>query len=99
MLGLIPILFSGLIACSNHSTVYREIDLTKKWMTKEHFPLSEIAKTIRYIPLETDSTCFFSAARCKLMVSENYFYLIPWNKPLMTFSKSGEFRGSVGSIG
>lgn len=96
---LIPILFSGLLACSNHSTPYREIDLSDEWMKEEHFPLSEIAKTVRYIPLETDTACFFSASRCGLIVSENYFYLIPRNKPLMIFRKSGEFRGSVGSIG
>jgi hypothetical protein len=99
MLGLIPILFSGLLACSNHSTPYREIDLSDEWMKEEHFPLSEIAKTVRYIPLETNKACFFSASRSGLIVSENYFYLIPWNKPLLIFRKTGEFRGSVGSIG
>ena len=98
-LRLIPFLFLGLLSCSHPATVYHEIDLSKKWTKEEHFSLSEIAKTIKYIPLETDRACFFAANRCGLLVSDNYFYVVPRNKPLLIFSKSGEFRDSVGSIG
>jgi len=71
-----------------------------RWTIKEDFFLSEMAKSIRYIPLETREECYIpNAWQCKLQATEQHFFVVPKDQPILVFDNKGKFQGKIGSIG
>jgi hypothetical protein len=76
------------------------IDLSKHWGKEENFPLSKIAKTITYVPLETQKECFLpQGSACNILLTRDYFLVISETRPIFVFSRQGKYLWKIGTIG
>lgn len=92
--------FIILISCRSSEGDKKPVDLSAHWLKEENFPLSEMARSISYIPLETKEECFIpNAYECSVKATENHIFVAPRSKPLMIFDRKGKFIGKAGSIG
>ncbi len=103
----IPILFllSGtfllLASCKNGgpSGDLITVDLNEGLKTEKEFRLSEVAKSVEYIPLETRQESLFSNAG--YVISKNYVLVYQQYGPcrLLLFDRSGKFLRKIGGEG
>ena len=76
------------------------IDLSRHWGKEENFPLSQIGKSISYVPLETNKECFLpQAASCGLRLTPDYILVITAKRPILVFSRQGKYLWKIGEIG
>jgi len=75
------------------------VDLNKGLKNKKEFRLSEVAKSVEYIPLETNKECLFSHAG--YVISKNYVMVYQYYDPcqLLLFDRSGKFLRKIGNQG
>ncbi len=62
--------------------------------------LSEVADSIEYIVLETNSNCFLSDIhQMEVFLHDDRIYIAPVKQDVMVFSSSGKYLFDVGSRG
>ena len=75
-------------------------DLTNHWNQEENFPLSSMAASITYVPLETRKECFLpSAGACRIRLTNDYILVLPSGQPAVVFDRRGKFLWKIGKIG
>jgi len=74
------------------------IDVVGNLNNTRDIMLSDIADTVRYIPLETNSECLLSRGY-KIVSAKDYFFIADGKKPLFVFDHEGKFVRKIGAVG
>ena len=74
------------------------IDVVGNLNNTRDIKLSDIADTIQYIPLETNSECLLSRGY-KIVSTKDYFFIADGENPLFVFDREGKFVRKIGSVG
>lgn len=78
----------------------KEIDMKGAIGNKQEIKLSEIAQSIRYIPLETTEECLLNTD-LKVYYGEEYLFVLDEKEPgnFYRFTKEGKFLNKIGQVG
>lgn len=74
------------------------IDVAGSLDNKKTVKLSEIAESIEYIPLETNSKSLFGNIMC-FSVTENYIFVRGYGGSILQFTRKGKFVKKIGRVG
>jgi 6-bladed beta-propeller len=85
--------------CKKHNSgnVY-EIDVYSAFKEKKTYPLSEIAESIEYIPLEKTEDCIIGPDPGNIFITSTDIFVFDF-KMCYRFDRNGKFRNRIGKIG
>jgi len=98
---LLPFLVISLILVSCDNQEQEEItviDVVGNMNNTIDIKLSDIAETVQYIPLETNSECLISKGN-KIVTTKDYFFIADGKNPLFVFDHEGKFIRKIGAVG
>ena len=101
------ILLFFIVSCKNNrADSYNDLEVISindsYSKSKKKINLSEVAKRIEYIPLETDSTCLLTrieAPNKDILFSNGKIFIKDVSGVLYSFSQTGKFLRKIGNIG
>ena len=64
--------------------------------TEQEILLSEIADSIRYIPLETNNKCLIRGLKGSNIIRTKEYFFLPWIDKLFQYTKDGKFIRTLG---
>ena len=67
--------------------------------TEQEILLSEIADSIRYIPLETNNKCLIRGLKGSNIIRTKEYFFLPWIDKLFQYTKDGKFIRTLGRKG
>ena len=67
--------------------------------TEQEILLSEIADSIRYIPLETNNKCLMNRLRTTNILQTKDYFFLPWIEKLFQYTRDGKFVRTIGRKG
>lgn len=67
--------------------------------TEQEILLSEIADSIRYIPLETNNKCLMKRLRTTNILQTKDYFFLPWIEKLFQYTRDGKFVRTIGRKG
>ena len=67
--------------------------------TEQEILLSEIAYSIRYIPLETNNKCLIRGLKGSNIIRTKEYFFLPWIDKLFQYTKDGKFIRTLGRKG
>ena len=67
--------------------------------TEREILLSEIADSIRYIPLETNNKCLIRGLKGTNIIQTKEYFFLPWLDKLFQYTKDGKFIRTLGRKG
>lgn len=92
-------IFLTLACCNNEKTdsASEAIDFAEALSNSKEIPLSKIAKTIQYIPLQTCDSCMLGSIK-KIQFAEALIFISDRDQ-LLTFDSEGRFLSKIGRKG
>ena len=66
--------------------------------TEREILLSEIADSIRYIPLETNNKCLIRGLKGTNIIQTKEYFFLPWLDKLFQYTKDGKFIRTLDQV-